>query len=122
VGIDFDGTIAEHTGNILKPGKIMPGAKEALQKFKDIGCHVVIISCRNSPSVFEDELRTRAMASMKEFLDKNEIPYDEIDDGTKGKMYTHLFIDNAALRFTGDWSNVLPLALELLGVDADIVF
>ena len=45
--IDFDGTIAEW-GKYPEPGPPTPGVKEALQKLKDKGLEIVVLSARTS--------------------------------------------------------------------------
>jgi hypothetical protein len=40
------------------------------------------------------------------FLEEHKIPYDEIDDGTKGKPLADYYIDDKAIRFTDNWVGI----------------
>jgi hypothetical protein len=51
---------------------------------------------------------------MKMFLDANDVPYDEIDDGTKGKPFCSLYIDDKGLRFTNNWSEIADWVADTL--------
>jgi len=43
---------------------------------------------------------------MIEFLDKHQIPYDEVDNGTKGKVTADIMIDDKGLRFEDNWNQI----------------
>jgi hypothetical protein len=43
---------------------------------------------------------------MIEFLDKEGVPYDEIDDGSRGKPLADLYLDDKALRVEDNWEEV----------------
>ena len=91
IAVDFDGTLCDMV--FPEIGAIKKDAREALTLFKTLGFKIIIWSCRtchwdydiyggdrNQPTLERD--RVKAMA---EWLDANGIPYDEIDDGSKGK-------------------------------------
>ena len=92
--IDFDQTIAEdnENGTIGAPE---PNAKAALEKLKADGWYIIIFSHRSTTEYGEDQI--------KEFLDKYEIPYDEI---YTEKPNAEFFIDDRAITFS-TWSEVL---------------
>jgi hypothetical protein len=45
------------------------------------------------------------------FLDANDIPYDEIDDGSKGKPGALYYIDDKAIRFEDNWIDIAARVL-----------
>lgn len=96
--IDFDGTIAyDAYPNV---GKLIPGAKETMQKIKELGGEIAIWTCRT------DQWAQDA----KDFLDKNEIPYDYFNkpfdhhvniyggDNSR-KIYADCYIDDRSVQF-----------------------
>ena len=92
--IDFDQTIAidKENGTIEKPE---PNAKAAIDKLKADGWYIIIFSHRSTTEYGEDQI--------KEFLDKYDIPYDEI---YTEKPNAEFFIDDRAITFT-TWDEVL---------------
>jgi len=103
--IDFDGTIAEW-GDYPGMGPPTRGAKEALQKIKDKGFTILILSARTSDEMskypIDKETQRRIM---KEYLDKHEIPYDEVLKSDKPPAT--FYIDDRGIGFRGDWDKVL---------------
>lgn len=92
--IDFDNTIVENDKeNNL--GKLLPGAKEALDKLKADGWEIVIYSGRANTPKGEDEIR--------DFMRESDLPYDEI---FVGKPIGAYYIDDRNIVFT-DWKDVL---------------
>ncbi len=113
VSIDFDGTLCDiDYPNI---GPIKRGAKEALTLLRQLGYVIIISSCRscawNWSEYYGDEEFVHACerpvyTEMKAWLDKNEIPYDIIDDGTKGKVAADYYVDDKAIAFTDNWAQI----------------
>lgn len=111
--VDFDGVICASQYPGLGP--LIPGAKEALQLFKALGFKIIISSCRacswnwdiyyeNTP--FKHAKDRPVFQDMVKLLDENEIPYDEIDDGTKGKVSAAYYIDDKGVRFQNNWDEL----------------
>lgn len=107
--VDFDGTVVDHAFPAI--GKLKPGVREALRSFRQMGYKVLVYSCRTC-KWFPDEflapgetldMNRQCVREMIEFLDENQIPYDEIDDGTKGKPLAEYYIDDKAIRFNNNW-------------------
>jgi hypothetical protein len=108
--IDFDKTLCDSNYPDVGPPK--PGAKEALQAFRDMGFRIIVSSCRscsqhwelyypNTPFVPAKERPVHLV--MVKWLDEHQMPYDEIDDGTLGKISALLYVDDKGLRFMDDW-------------------
>jgi hypothetical protein len=109
LAVDFDGTLVDHVYPGV--GKVKPGAKEAMQRFRDLGYHVIIWSCRTChwmPGHFPPNgiSRDDIVRDMVEALDTNDIPYDEVDDGTRGKPMAEFYIDDKGLRFEDNWDEI----------------
>lgn len=89
LAIDFDGTVVDN--DYPEIGKLLPGAKEALQelalKFK-----ITFWTCRSGKSLNE----------MKKFLEEGGIPFDTINEEIPGyndftdsrKIFAHYYIDD----------------------------
>lgn len=108
--VDFDGTIAKTT-NFPYIDKPMPHAKEALFKLKQAGYKIVISSCRNNIALTTENV-TKCMKYMKFFLDKNHIPYDEIDYGFYGKPLGRYYIDDKGIAFRNNWLKIVDCILK----------
>jgi hypothetical protein len=109
VSVDFDGTLCDF--DFPRIGTIKPGAKEAMIRLKELGYYIVIFSCRASrycPDLFSCMGKyAPEFLAMKDWLDANEIPYDEIDDGTKGKPFAEFYIDDKGVRYDNNWDEVI---------------
>ena len=93
--VDFDSTIAlSEWPEIHGP---VPGAIQALKYIHKKGNQIVIWSARNNLRASDPVDRARGLHAMKDFLDSNEIPYDEIDYGHEGKPIGDCYVDDRAL-------------------------
>ena len=107
---DFDGTIAEW-GEYPEPGPPCPGVKEALQEIRDSGLYIIVLSARTSDQMskhpIDKEMQKRLI---QDYLDKYEIPYDEVlkSDKPVAKFY----IDDRAIEYRGSWRDVLRKVKE----------
>lgn len=93
IACDFDHTIVDGD-------KPLPGAKEALQKLRDMGYKIIIHSCNDYEWI-------------QRVLNDNDIPYDEIWDRL-GKPICDAYIDDRGIGFAGDWDSTLT---ELQGLE-----
>lgn len=136
IAIDFDGVIHDDNGGYNSgkiEGDIIPGAKDALIRLKDLGYKLVLFSCKarkdrplidgmNGSQLIVKWLSTKKICHM----------FDEI---VSEKPACCLFIDDNAHRFEG-WENTLsfiengfknywfkiPKRFELLHKTIDVVF
>lgn len=103
--VDFDGCVVE--AKFPEVGEIKSGAINALAKLRELGFYVVIWSSRMS-RVFEghpDHLKFQE--DMLKCLTGNNVPYDEVDDGTNGKRPGIAYIDDAGLDLDDGWGGVV---------------
>lgn len=112
--VDFDQTICDSTYPGLGPLKW--GAKEAMEELKRMGFFIIVSSCRScswnwdvyygdSPHV--PAVDRKVHQDMVQFLNEHEIPYDVVDDGTKGKVSASYYVDDKGVRYTGNWIQTL---------------
>jgi hypothetical protein len=96
--IDFDGTIAKE-GPFVAPHIIPyepePLAREALEKLSEFFT-VVIYSVRAQSE--------GGKKAIEDWMKKYDIPYSKV---TNKKEMAVLYIDNRAIRYTGDWKKAL---------------
>lgn len=96
IAVDFDHTLV----CLDKP---IPGAKEAMQKLKDMGHNILIHSCNNPEWI-------------RKVLSNNEIPYDYIwgdSEHDKGKPVCAAYIDDRGIGFDGDWDKAIQEVEEM---------
>lgn len=103
IAVDFDHTIVD----IDKP---LPGAKEALEKLKDMGYAIMIHSCNNKGWI-------------QKVLRDNDIPYDYIWDASedKGKPVCVAYIDDRGVGFNGDWNDAVKQVEDIENRRANIL-
>jgi hypothetical protein len=105
IACDFDLTIAiTEWPDIVAP---VPRAAESLRKLKAQGHHITIWSARNNKQWGRSE-RNRSLRDMRQYLEDNHVPYDDIDTGDHGKPLVRVFIDDRSLgipliRIRGHW-------------------
>lgn len=102
IAVDFDNTIHEYLSQnqdwTLILDSPVKGAKEALEKLKLNGWFIIIHSAR--------VIDKKTYKAVKDWLDKYQIYYDEIYY-EKSKPFAHIYIDDRALTFRGDWIQTL---------------
>lgn len=86
LAIDFDGTLVHKDAPL-------PGAKDILWQFHDLGYYILIHSCNNSGWI-------------RRVLNDNDMYYDEVWE-EKGKPIADWYIDDRAVPFEGNWEAIL---------------
>jgi capsule biosynthesis phosphatase len=106
IGVDLDGTICEirkdpKTYAEVKP---LPGAAERLRELRQKGHQIIIFTARHMATCDGNVSKVLARVGKVtlEWLEKHNIPYDEI---YFGKPNTDIFIDDRCHRFT-DWGDI----------------
>ena len=113
--IDLDGTICD----FRKPGETyadvrpLPGAKEFIRSLHDSGHTIIINTARNMQSQGHNIGKVMKNVGLitLEWLEKNEIIYDEI---FFGKPNADITIDDRCLRFSG-WNKYTVEYIESQG-------
>lgn len=101
IGIDLDGTFSTdryESGGVLRC-KLMPGAKETVEKMRAAGHEVIFFTHRS------DDLKQETIKWLKD----NRIQYDGI---IFGKPHFNLYIGNESERFTS-WDKVEVIKKEV---------
>ena len=112
--IDFDGTILPHVFPVLT--EPYPETKDALQTLKASGFNIIIHTVRTAnfwTVMGNKEIPSGAEAvnSVKDYLDKYEIPYDDI--WLADKPIAMWYVDDRAINIKdGDWKSVLVKIIE----------
>ena len=107
--IDFDDTIAYKTDNLM-PEKLLPNAKEVIDWLSN-RFYIIVWTCRSK----DEDLET-----IENFLDANDIYYDEINENYPGldfetsrKIYYDILIDDKSL-MPIDWLKIKEQMKEWL--------
>lgn len=112
LGVDFDGTICDFEyPNIGKPKE---GVKEALALLRAVGYRIVIWTCRTCSYHFDifggdpkqPTMERPNVIAMRDYLKVHDIPYDEIDDGSRGKLHADYYIDDKGIAFQNNWEQI----------------
>lgn len=114
VSVDFDQTLCDSAYPDVGPPK--PGAREAMQALKDMGFFIIVSSCRScgwywdlyyGEEPFKPACERDVHKAMVKWLEDNRIPYDLVDDGTKGKVSAKYYLDDKAVRVEDNWPEVI---------------
>ena len=110
--IDLDGTICpiKEKGQAYGELKPLEGAVEKIRQLKNDGHYIIIQTARNMAT--QESNLGKVMKNIGkvtlEWLEKYEIPYDEI---YFGKPNAHVYIDDRAIRFDS-WDKVNEKLLD----------
>tara|TARA_Y100000310_G_scaffold344349_1_gene456647 strand:- start:850 stop:1236 length:387 start_codon:yes stop_codon:yes gene_type:complete len=91
ISCDFDDTIVIR-GQGLDIKSIVPHCKEALYLLRKKGYEIIVSSCRTN-TVFGGK-DGKGHKDMVEFLKKQNIPYDHVDEGDQGKVVCSFYCDD----------------------------
>ena len=109
--VDFDGTIAQWApGGFPAIGEPIEGAEYFLSLLKSEGWKIIVYSCRCGPEL---------EAAMAEWLETNDIPYDEINVNSSypwaaGKPVGDIYLDDRGISFQGDWREAYQKVQEFV--------
>jgi capsule biosynthesis phosphatase len=116
--IDFDGVISQLKKKNDTYDTVLPikGAVEKIKALKNAGHYLIIFTARHMKTCEGNIglVNSRIALSTLKWLERYEIPYDEI---FFGKPWADVYIDDNAFRFT-DWSKIdnegkaLPISNE----------
>lgn len=108
--IDIDGTICQYL-EWVSPyhfGKVLPGAKETINKLHNDGWYIIIFSTRSNKDIVGDFLRHNNIY----FDSINENPFQP-ENALGGKPIADVYLDDRAITFRGDWSNAYTEIINL---------
>lgn len=107
LAVDFDGTIVDHEYPYV--GRLKPWAGEVLRKLS-VRHYIIIWTCRYTE---------KDLAEMKDFLKKNKIPYDRINENAPElhfqptpKIYADYYIDDRNLGTVINWALIAKKLLN----------
>jgi hypothetical protein len=110
VCVDFDGTIAD--SDYPDTGVPIEGVREALFALRGMGYRIRIYSCRLC--AVEPDGRPRSveelgveLAAIQEFMERNDLPYDDVVLSGEGKPHAAFYIDDKAVCFRGSWTDTI---------------
>lgn len=112
VAIDFDGAIVED--KYPEIGPLKEDVVYSINLLKDLGCFVIVTSCRTNAKINSSITNRVAQKQiMENFLRDNNIPFDYVDDGTEGKVVADVYIDDRGIEFEDNWKE-LVLKINLI--------
>jgi hypothetical protein len=110
IAIDFDDTLC--VSKFPDIGEPKLGAREALVRFRELGYLILIYSCRSCHWHYDiygghgvPVMERPTVVAMRDWLYLHGIPYDEIDDGSRGKPLG-IIIDDKAIEFKNNWAAI----------------
>lgn len=117
VAIDLDGTLAKMYDKFdpkqIEPPR--PGARKAVQKFKDRGWRVIIHTVRGDKKLVED------------WLTEHEIPWDFINEnpdqppGSSDKPVADLYIDDRGIDARKAWTTLADQAIQRIEKQGEVL-
>ncbi len=115
---DFDGTIC--TFGYPGIGPIKKGSIDAAHKLKSLGFRIIVSSCRTCkyyPEIFAPNggitgKEADVHKNMVAYLDEHKYPYDEIDEGEKGKPLADYYIDDKGVFWVDDWEKIVEFIVN----------
>jgi hypothetical protein len=118
IAVDFDGTLCDH--QFPEIGAVKPGARAGLALFRRMGYRVVINTCRTCShhcDIFgghpgEPALERPRVQEMIAFLDAQGMEYDEVDDGSRGKVLASVYIDDRGVFYEDNWERIAAWVVE----------
>lgn len=112
--VDYDATLVPW-GELDSVPEPLPGAVKALQRFKEAGYKIVILTSRMSPTWWAAEgwpnspqIASRWWYSVADVLERHGIPFDMI---TAEKVPAVYYIDDRAVSFRNNWEEIERMVL-----------
>ena len=109
LAIDFDDTIAVND-RFPKIGPPQKGVIEALTKLST-RFEIIIYTCRTN---LKSDYRDYSIQQIKKYMQYHSIPYDKLDLGLEGKVFADFYIDDKAIAFENNWSEIAEVLSQVL--------
>jgi hypothetical protein len=106
--LDFDNALCPDPVDVRPVAPPADEARKLLSRARDAGHEIVILSARGRGLEYEGWRWRAARREIAEYLDRHDVPYDEIEIGCADG---DVRIDTRAIAFDGRWSK---LGLSLL--------
>lgn len=112
IAVDLDGVIFEYDEwkGIKHFGPVIPGVKDALAKFMEMGFNVIIYTTRTNTKVNKGFQEKELIYTVWCALVKNGIPFDDI---STEKPIAEFYIDDRAIRFKS-WTKTIKKVKGLI--------
>ena len=107
LAVDFDDTIAAND-RFPDIGAPKEGVKEALTKLSEM-YEIIIYTCRTR---LDAGYRDYSIEQIEKYMAAHEIPYDRLDLGLEGKVFADFYIDDKAIAFENNWSEITEALIE----------
>jgi hypothetical protein len=107
IAVDFDKTICDESSLYPEFGKLIEGTNESLQKLKDMGYSIKIYTCRLNGQAMSKGSFISQYNALIDWLQENEVPYDDIATPDEGKIFAEFYIDDKGIRFQDNWEEVV---------------
>ena len=107
LAIDLDGTIAdEKYTDWPLIGRPLPNVQNTLHRLKNLGCELLIYSCRTNGLAMNDGNLKDQERRIKDYLETHNIPFDNVVLAPEGKPHADFYIDNKAIEYKNNWEDV----------------
>lgn len=115
---DLDGTICtlQNKKGDYENAVPLPGAVETINRLYDEGHTIIIYTARRMRTCEGDVQKVVAMVGevTRTWLTRHGVKHHEL---VFGKPYAHLYVDDLAHRFDGDWSSVAARVDSMVKVE-----
>lgn len=109
IAIDFDGTVVQH--EFPNIGELMPGAKRVINKWHDMGYHILIWTCRNNYEPDHPEWDQAPIGAVAKFCNEQGLQITGINQQQPGlgfylesrKIFANIYIDDRNLGGFPGW-------------------
>jgi hypothetical protein len=121
--LDFDHTL--FMNDYPNVGNPVPHAIDAVRTLKSEGHYIIVASGRANRSERSGPDRKLGIWRMVHALRVHGVPYDEIDDGSQGKILADLYVDDKSLgapltvfenKYVIDWYVAIPMIEHLVAL------
>lgn len=111
--IDIDGTICQVRQPQQNYSEVKPiqGAAEKIKQLKEEGHYIILCTARHMKTCESNQgmVIARQGLTLLEWLKEHKFIYDEL---WFGKPYAHVYIDDRAYKFEGDWAEINEATLK----------
>jgi len=110
IAIDFDGTIVQH--DFPRIGELMPDAKRVINKWADMGWHILVWTCRNNYEPDHPDWDQAPIGAVAKFCDEQGLKITGINQQQANlgfylearKIFANVYIDDRNLGGFPGWN------------------